>query len=506
MTIQRILLLIATAWFAGVASLAAQTPYDEGQKALRESRWMEAAAHFAQAQDSAQADAAMYWRAHALYRAGHRGDAARQLEQLARRFPDSSWNEEARALKIEFEGGEPIIDEEDRLRLFALSHLIERDRARAMPLIVELMKNTPSESVRRDALFLLGMSELPEAQRHLADAARDADNPELQAAAIEMLAVAGTDFSLSLLGELYDASADRRVRAAVIRAHIVADSTGPLMDMLRAESDPALQREIIHGLGAMDAVSEIRSIWPELKDPMARRAAIEAFAIAEDSAMLRRVLAEEDDPMLRQAALHGLAVSGDENIAGLLVEMYDQARSVQEKRVILDTLVVLDDASSLALRILETEDDPALKGMAIDVLGLSGDTATLADLYQRLEEVHLRRRVLDAMMVAGDTESLRRIIEQEENPELRASAIHALSLDGGEDIAPMLMDIYRSGEERERRAVIESLMIMEHDQALIDIARQEQDPGLRRQVIHALGGLDTDAANEYLFSLIEQGL
>ena len=53
------------------ASVMAQTPYDEGQKALRDQNWSAAADQFQKAieSDKAKADAAMYWRAHALYQA-----------------------------------------------------------------------------------------------------------------------------------------------------------------------------------------------------------------------------------------------------------------------------------------------------------------------------------------------------------------------------------------------------------------------------------------------------
>ena len=59
----------------------AQTPYDEGQKALREQDWSGAAEHFKDAieVDRKTADASMYWRAHALYKAGRNNEAERQV-------------------------------------------------------------------------------------------------------------------------------------------------------------------------------------------------------------------------------------------------------------------------------------------------------------------------------------------------------------------------------------------------------------------------------------------
>lgn len=54
------------------ATVLAQTPYDEGQKALREQNWTVAAEQFKKAikADKSNADASMYWRAHAFTRRG----------------------------------------------------------------------------------------------------------------------------------------------------------------------------------------------------------------------------------------------------------------------------------------------------------------------------------------------------------------------------------------------------------------------------------------------------
>ena len=71
-------LILATVLVAVTAM--AQTPYDEGQKALREQDWTQAADYFKQSikDDKNKADASMYWRAHALYKAGRNKEAERQ--------------------------------------------------------------------------------------------------------------------------------------------------------------------------------------------------------------------------------------------------------------------------------------------------------------------------------------------------------------------------------------------------------------------------------------------
>ena len=138
--------LILTTVLVTVTALA-QSPYDEGQKALREQNWIEAAEQFQKAikADKKTADASMYWRAHALYKAGRDKEAERQVKTLERKHPDSRWIKEAQVLQIEHDSSaqvlatakeEALMDEE--LRMFALAQLMERDPERALPLVMDL--------------------------------------------------------------------------------------------------------------------------------------------------------------------------------------------------------------------------------------------------------------------------------------------------------------------------------------------------------------------------------
>lgn len=99
---------IALATLLLATAALAQTPYDDGQKALRGQQWMEAAEYFEQAirEDQQQADAALYWRAYALHKAGRDKEAERELRKLQRRFPDSNWVKEGQALRIEYQDPE----------------------------------------------------------------------------------------------------------------------------------------------------------------------------------------------------------------------------------------------------------------------------------------------------------------------------------------------------------------------------------------------------------------
>lgn len=499
-------LIRATLLAAALATTAvlAQTPYDEGQKALREQRWMEASRHFQEAKGGQQAAAAMYWRAHALYKAGHRGEAARELDELERRFPESSWVGEAEALRIEQGGSIDDAIVEDELRLFALSSLMHRDLERALPMVLELMKNTRSESVRRDAMFLLGVSDSPEATQAIADIARSTEDPGLQAEALHMLGGAATESSLALLHELYFDSDSERARGAIIQAYTMAGDPEPLAEFLAVEKSPQLQREIIHALGMTGATDKLETLYATLDSRESRVAALEAMSMAGDSTLLRTVLESETDPELRRTAIQGVAMQGGKDATGFLESAYRNTASREEKVVLLESLAMLGGGKEIALQVIRDETDPRLQRRAIELLGMLGATEDLNGLYVSLADRDVRRTVLESMMIANDRDGILHVLRTETEPELRVAAIHGLAVVGLGDATEFLAELYGQASLVERRAIMESMMMMNDVQGLIALLEQEQDMSLKREMLQLLSAMDSEEATEYLFKLLEE--
>lgn len=497
------------------ATVLAQTPYDEGQKALREQNWTVAAEQFKEAikVDKSTADASMYWRAHALYRAGRGKEAERQLNTLERKYPDSRWVKEARILQIEHDTAPALADVVDEngmdedLRMFALAQLMDRDPERALPLVLDMLRDTGSEGVRSDALFMLGMSDDPRAQEAIAQIARDSKNPKMQADAIHMLGVSSNQPSIDLLASLYKESDSIEVKQAVIQAYMVGDESDELLkilaDLLKTEKNPELQRDIIHTLGMMDATEELRELYPTLKNDETKAAVLEAYFLAGDTVILRQVLETETNPELRASAIRGIAMEDDEGAQALLESIYDNATTLEEKKVILESLVMMDDAQDLAMKIVRTETDDELQREAIHVLGVMEATGELGALYANINKAELRKLVLESMMIADDIKGLQTVLQSETDGELRAHAIQMLAVSDDEDAADYLVRLYPGASRTEKQAVIQSMMIMDNAEGLISLMKTETDAELKREMLEMLTIMDSDESNEYLFKLLE---
>jgi HEAT repeat protein len=514
MPMKQTLKQIALASLLATATLMAQTPYDEGQKAIRDQRWSEAADQFELAieSDKEQADSATYWRAYALFQAGRDREAERELRRLERKYPNSRWVREGQALRIEHQDTERSIEQatssnsamDDELRLFALAQLMDRDPERAMPLLMDLFHNASSQKVRQDALFVLAMSEEPEALRTLAEVARDSSNPELQISAIHILGSASPEESLPLLAELYTENSTPEVKEAVIHAHIASDQPQRLVAIFESETNPELRRSIIHSLGAMDATEELQALYPTLQDPELRAAVIEAYAITGDSALMKQILDTESDPEVRRAALFGIAMEGGSDAASYLESLYDKADSTTEKNSILQALTMMDDAKDLVLKIIRTETDPELQRQAIQTLGILDGAQELEALYSSLTDKDARRTVLEAMVIADDPEALVRVLQEEQDEELRSAAINYLAVAGGESAKSYLASLYSGGSRKEKSAVIQSMMIMDDTEGLIELLKQENDPELKREMLQVLTLMDSEESNQYLFEMLEK--
>lgn len=449
----RTLRIIALTSILAATAALAQTPYDEGQKALRDQQWMKAVDQFEQSvkADSENADAATYWMAYAYFKANRSREAERELRRLERKYPDSPWLKEAQALRLEHQdpdtsaakvaAGDLELDEE--MRLFVLMQLMERDPERTRPLVMDMVHNADSDSVRRDALFMLAMSDDEESQQALFAIARDSKDPEMQHHAIEML-------------------------------------------------------------GVMEATSELHALYPT-QDHETKITIIESLSIAGDSAMLHDILRDETDPELRKSAIFGIAMHDGHGTGKFAAELYANAKSTDEKEAVLESLVMMDDddAATLALEILKSESDPRLQVQAIHILGVMDATEELGGLYASVSDRNVRMAVLEALSIADDSDALVQILETEQDPELRSTAVQMLAVNGSSEAGEYLVEMYPGATRDEKQEIIHSMLILDDSDALVGLMKQEEDPALKREMLQMLVMMGSENIDDELFELLE---
>jgi hypothetical protein len=139
------------------------TLFAEGTRAINESRWSDAVKIFTQVagQNGAHADGALYWKAYAENKQGQSAQALSSCGQLRQAHAGSSWIDECGALEIEIraKSGHPVqpsAQQDDDLKLLALSTLMQRDEKSALAEIDQILNSDASEKLKQGALFIMG--------------------------------------------------------------------------------------------------------------------------------------------------------------------------------------------------------------------------------------------------------------------------------------------------------------------------------------------------------------
>ena len=189
-----------------------------------------------------RADAALYWKAYALDKAGRHTEAQAVIEQLKKEYPQSSWLRNAKSSGLEPKaptGTESGVDNEEE-KEYALQACINMPAERCVPILEKVLRGNSSLKLKKRALFVLTQVDSDKAGQLLLAVAKGSMNPELQKEAIRMLAVSGPRNGKALK-EIYLSATDFEVKKSVLRSFIVNGDKEDLMEIIRQEKSPELR-------------------------------------------------------------------------------------------------------------------------------------------------------------------------------------------------------------------------------------------------------------------------
>jgi HEAT repeat protein len=224
---------------------------------------------------------------------------------------------------------------------------------------------------------------------------------------------------------------------------------------------------------------------------------------AEAGEILSRVARNRSDPDLQRRAVRYLGIMGTDRNRKLLSDIYTSSSDVEVKKSVLRSYMISGDQARL-LALAKGEPNPELRADAVSQLGLLGARDALAELYTTESSVDVRKKILQAMFIGGSAEKLYEIARNEPNADLKLTAIKNLGLLGGERTGQILVTLYDSDSRPEiRRTVINSLFIQGNAKALVDLARRERDPNVKKDIISKLGLMQSKEAADYLLEYLK---
>ena len=353
-----------------------QELYEDGREDLDEDRYDRAVEKFRQLADmnGPQTDAALYWKAYAENRLGKRDTALTTIADFKRRFSQSRWEKDVRALEIEVKQstGQPVkpADQSDEeLKMLAIQGLMSSDPERTLPLLEKVINGSGSPKEKSKALFVLAQSGSAQAREILGRIARGQTNPDLQRKAVEYLGLFGGSEARKTLAEVYASSSDASVKHAILRSYMIGGDHERLFAAAKSEKDESLRREAIRQLGLVHGTSELEQLYQAESSTDLRREILQAFFLAGDSGRLVKAAQGEKDADLRRAAIRTLGLIHSDDSGKALQEIYAKETDHAAKAEVLNAYFLQGNAKAL-VAIARSEKDPELKKTAVSKLSL----------------------------------------------------------------------------------------------------------------------------------------
>jgi HEAT repeat protein len=210
------------------------------------------------------------------------------------------------------------------------------------------------------------------------------------------------------------------------------------------------------------------------------------------------------NPDLQVTAVRYLGSHGGPQNAALLAEIYGSTQDETLKRAVLDAWSSMKEKDRL-LAAAKSETSLELRRRAVHGLAEARATSELWQLYQAETAPEMRREMLHALYAGRAYDRIFEIIKTEKDPDVRRHAIRLAGNMRQDGAVELLRGLYASETDvKVRQEIIEALADQKQVQALIEIARKETEPALRKQAVHSLSRTKSKEANEFLLELLNK--
>ena len=210
------------------------------------------------------------------------------------------------------------------------------------------------------------------------------------------------------------------------------------------------------------------------------------------------------NPDLQLRAIRYVGMMGGTESRQILDDAYRSTPDPAVKRAIIRSFMTSNDRARL-LSLAKTEKDEALRGEAARQLGNMRAGAELSELYQGEQSVEVKKQILQGMFQGGFADKLIELAKGEKDPDLRRTAIRYLGNMRRTDTTDALTAIYASDTNVDvRKTIVSALFTQNNAKALVDIARAEKSPEMKKDIVSKLGNMKSKEATDYLLELLNK--
>ena len=276
-----------------------------------------------------------------------------------------------------------------------------------------------------------------------------------------------------------------------------------------SEGDEDLKLLAINGLLSTDPERAVPLLEKQLTNPKNSPKLKERslFVLAQSkNARAREIVGNyakgASNPDLQLMAVQYLGTFGGKENRDKLTEIYRSGSDVALKRAVLRGLMISRDHEAL-MQIARTELNPELQRDAIRYIGSAG--GDVGPLWNSAASKETKEAVLEGLMVRNDVLKLSEIAKSDPDVKIRRQAISHLANCGRERTGPLLVGMYSAEQDKAvRSAILRGLFQQSNAKALIELARKESDPGLKREAVQQLSHMKSAEATEFLMELLNK--
>jgi HEAT repeat protein len=327
-------------------------------------------------------------------------------------------------------------------KAYALNRLGKRDEALAS--LGEISKQFPRSRWLTDAKAL--EAEVKQASGRGVAPENQADE-DLKLYAINALSHSDPERTLPLLEKLLtDAKNSPRLkeRALFVLAQTNNEKARAIVTQYaKGGGNPDLQLRAVEYVGTFrskEGQQTLASIYSSSSDPMLKRAVLRGYMMSRDTEHLMAAAKGETNAELRREAISGLGALG---ASDELMKLYQAETTADGKESIIRFMLGKGNLPKL-VEIAKTERDSKVRMAAIRQLGMHRDenqVAALSGLYAAETDKQIKKTILEAFMMQGSAKPLIELARKESDPELKRQAVRMLSSMHSKEATDFMMEL-----------------------------------------------------------------
>jgi HEAT repeat protein len=215
-------------------------------------------------------------------------------------------------------------------------------------------------------------------------------------------------------------------------------------------------------------------------------------------------IARGGNPDLQARAVVHLGTLGGVENRQTLLDIFKSTNNYTVKRNILRSFMEAGDRNQL-LEIAKNEPMPELRAEAVRQLGDMGAHDQLLQIYSAEKSIDVRKRIIQAMFSRQNPDTLVQLLKTETEPELRRTIVQNLGQMRSPQGAAALQVLYASEkDEAVRRAVIDAFANQRNTKVLIELAKKEADPAMKKRIVQRLSDMKSPEATDYFMEILGQ--